>query len=551
MAEQVLNQLISVCSDESTFDLGRVRDFIQSKSDVFSDLGSAFTNNKTSTALLDFVEHAIGDGSNYPQTMYLFPILSVLAIQAPQAHHVAVKYFKLSKFIIMICDPTDESIRKICFFLSKELRDIFGVLTMLAIDVFRTPQVGISVIQRGIELTSQPSFSVVEMDLNAIEEQDRVANGAGSPTTKSSSRGKEKASNKSMGLSSRTVSIQDREADTFDIINVNEDMRGKRAASKGSYSNSEEQVTLHTLTPAHVYFLQLCMEASMFGFAATYMSHPDHTILEINPKANSLKVEDYLLYHYYAGIIYTALKKYSMAMECFENAITVPSEIVSSISFEAVKKAHLVNLLWKNRTYDLPSYTSSAVSRKCKDNLTLYLTITNLVKSDNVQGLQDLIDESKKELEEDGNLGLVRSIQQSIVTKKLKELTSSYITLSLTDLTTKAGLANPSEAEILLLQLIRRGEIDAFIDQSTGMVRFDTSAQSSDSLKTLVQSKNDIEHIATKMHEVMQLSHRLRALKQQVVTSKEYLKSNGVGRTTQSARMPFKYGDDIHIDSDI
>merc|ERR1711871_407586 len=106
-------------------------------------------------------------------------------------------------------------------------------------------------------------------------------------------------------------------------------------------------------------------------------------------------------------------------------------------------------------------------------------------------------------------------IQQSIVTKKLKELTSSYITLSLTDLTTKAGLANPSEAEILLLQLIRRGEIDAFIDQSTGMVRFDTSAQSSDSLKTLVQC-NDIEHIATKMHEVMQLSHRLRALKQQV-----------------------------------
>lgn len=565
MADAVLNRLITVCSDEGV-DFEQVRDFIQSKSDVFADLSEILTNDKNSTSLLDFVENAIGDGSNYPQTTYLFPILSLLAIQAPRARHVAMKYFELSKFIIMNSDPSDAHIRKIYLFLSKELRDILGALTILCTGIFHQPQVGISIMQRGIELTSEPSFALVEMDFKTIEDNENNNTEAlGHMTTKkSSSRTKEKASKKGMigfgpsssqqgppSLSSKTVSIQDREAETFDIISVNSEMLSKNGKGSSGNAGNAGAVTKHTLTPAHVYFLQLCMDSSMFGYASTYMSHPDHIIVEINPKANSLKVEDYLLYHYYAGIIYTALKKYGLAMACFENAITIPSEIVSSISFEAAKKAHLVNLLWKNSTYHLPSYTSSAVSRKCKDTLSTYFNITNLMKSDNVQGLQDLVDERQQELSEDGNLGLVRGIQASIVKKKLKELTSSYITLALTDLTAKAGLSDTAEAEILLLQLIRRGEIDASIDQSTGMVRFDSPESSNHGLSTLVESKNDIEYMASKMHEAMKLSHRLRALKQQVVTSKEYLKSKGVGRGGQSAMMGFKYGDETNIDSDI
>ena len=52
-----------------------------------------------------------------------------------------------------------------------------------------------------------------------------------------------------------------------------------------------------------------------------------------------------LLYYYYGGCIYTALKQFERALFFFEVCITTPTAAVSHIMLEAYKKYQLVGLL--------------------------------------------------------------------------------------------------------------------------------------------------------------------------------------------------------------
>lgn len=53
----------------------------------------------------------------------------------------------------------------------------------------------------------------------------------------------------------------------------------------------------------------------------------------------------FLLYYYYGGMIYTALKRYEQALYCLEVVITTPAYAVSHVMLEAYKKYILVSLI--------------------------------------------------------------------------------------------------------------------------------------------------------------------------------------------------------------
>ena len=53
----------------------------------------------------------------------------------------------------------------------------------------------------------------------------------------------------------------------------------------------------------------------------------------------------FLLYYYYGGMIYAALKNYDRALYFFEVAITTPAMAVSHIMLEAYKKYILISLI--------------------------------------------------------------------------------------------------------------------------------------------------------------------------------------------------------------
>lgn len=53
----------------------------------------------------------------------------------------------------------------------------------------------------------------------------------------------------------------------------------------------------------------------------------------------------FLLYYYYGGMIYTAVKNYERALYFFEVAITTPAVAMSHIMLESYKKYILVSLI--------------------------------------------------------------------------------------------------------------------------------------------------------------------------------------------------------------
>jgi len=52
-----------------------------------------------------------------------------------------------------------------------------------------------------------------------------------------------------------------------------------------------------------------------------------------------------MAYNYYRGMLFTGLKKYAQAIECFKLAIALPTTIVHKVHLESYKKLVLVNLI--------------------------------------------------------------------------------------------------------------------------------------------------------------------------------------------------------------
>lgn len=63
-------------------------------------------------------------------------------------------------------------------------------------------------------------------------------------------------------------------------------------------------------------------------------------------------VKHFLLYYYYGGMIYTAVKKYERAQYFFRVCITTPALAVSHIMLEAFKKYILVSLILEGKVSD-------------------------------------------------------------------------------------------------------------------------------------------------------------------------------------------------------
>ncbi len=72
----------------------------------------------------------------------------------------------------------------------------------------------------------------------------------------------------------------------------------------------------------------------------------------------------------------------------------------------------------------------------------------------------------------DGNWGLACQVAAALPGRAVHRLTSTYLTLPLTDLAAAAGLQGACEAEALVRHMVARGEIFASLDARAGMVAF-------------------------------------------------------------------------------
>ncbi|XP_067928787.1 COP9 signalosome complex subunit 3-like [Watersipora subatra] len=225
------------------------------------------------------------------------------------------------------------------------------------------------------------------------------------------------------------------------------------------------------LTALHSDLCHLCLCTKTFKPALPFL---DVDITDIQRKGNLGRFDSkhFLLYYYYGGMIYAALKNFKRAAFFFEIAVSTPCSAVSAIMVESYKKYVLVHLLAKRIKPAPLKFAPAMFTRQIKNTGMIYDELASAYASSIQSNLQAVVDKHKDRYEQDGNYGLVKQCIRSLYKKNIQKLTRTFLTLSFNDVANRVHLASSSEAERYLLEMIEDEEIYATMNQKDGMVEF-------------------------------------------------------------------------------
>ncbi|OQR79978.1 COP9 signalosome complex subunit 3-like [Tropilaelaps mercedesae] len=266
------------------------------------------------------------------------------------------------------------------------------------------------------------------------------------------------------------------------------------------------------LTALHADLCQLCLRAKCPQAALKIL---DADITDVF-KEKGPNAKYFLLYFYYGGMIYTALKKFERALFFFEAAVTVDSMVVSHIVLEAYKKRILVSLIAHGKVEPLPSWTSSVVDRFARQLSKCYHDLEAAYGSSSVAQVRDLCQKNSERFARDGNTGLVKQCVTALTRKNIKKLTKTFLTLSLADVAQRCELASAREAERQLFNMIEDGEIFASINQKDGMVKFMDNPNK-------FNNANCFLELEEKMRRYMEVNEKVRQLSEEIALDPKFI----------------------------
>ncbi|XP_064609422.1 COP9 signalosome complex subunit 3-like [Liolophura sinensis] len=302
---------------------------------------------------------------------------------------------------------------------------------------------------------------------------------------------------------------------THSLVEKKQPIRGISILEKAI---SKIQLHPAQLTSVHADLCQLCLLAKTFKPALPFLATD---VTDISKEGGHYEAKDFLLYFYYGGMIYTALKDYDRALYFYEVAITTPSMAVSHIMLEAYKKYLLVSLILHGKIPSLPKYTSQVVTRYIKPLCQPYHELSSSYNSNNPADLRATVTKHTETFTRDSNLGLVKQCITSIYKKNIQRLTKTFLTLSLSDMANRVQLSGPKEAEKYVLHMIEDGEIFATINQKDGMVQFHDNPEKYNSAFMLLQLDKE-------MQKCIQLDEKLRDMDREIAVNPQYVqKSSG------------------------
>ncbi|KRT86459.1 hypothetical protein AMK59_1737, partial [Oryctes borbonicus] len=161
----------------------------------------------------------------------------------------------------------------------------------------------------------------------------------------------------------------------------------KKAISKLQLYDSQ-------LTSIHADLCQLCLLAKCFKPALQVLNVDITGICQEGthgPNGAQFDAKYYLLYFYYGGMIYLAVRNLDRSLYFLEVAITTPAHAVSHIMLEAYKKYILVSLLLHGKVQMIPKYTSQVVNRFIKPLSQPYHDLANAFASNNSSELNTVL----------------------------------------------------------------------------------------------------------------------------------------------------------------
>eukprot|EP00906_Rhabdomonas_costata_P027355 RCo038858 len=268
--------------------------------------------------------------------------------------------------------------------------------------------------------------------------------------------------------------------------------------------------TVDDICPAHAEFALLCLLAKNYKVARKVL---DNTVFEVNPKLTGLTPRSFLLYYYYGGMIWVGLKKWQQAFTFFQSVLTMPCSCLSAIMVEAFKKFVIVSLITKGKLDALPKQCSGIVHRTIRRFAMEYVEVATAYGKRETAKVKELVSKHRAIFEEDHNMGLMGQALARYQWQAIQRLTSTYLTLSLSDIASNVGLTDAKEAEAVLVKMIQAGQLSAVISQKDGMVSF-TDDISASAL---------VENLDTDVEAAQKAICRLEALNEEIECSREYL----------------------------
>jgi len=262
--------------------------------------------------------------------------------------------------------------------------------------------------------------------------------------------------------------------------------------------------SLSHLTTIHPVLLKTCVSTRHFTAALPVLAHP---ITTIDTSISDLHYNDNLVYHYAGGMVYAALKRWAEAQEFFEICASSPGPAAAGIQMEALKKLVLVQLIHEGKTTPPPKYIHPVLPRLLKG--TPYSAFANAYPDRRAE-LRSIV-EGEPVFATEKTLGLVLQALERAPRWSIKKLTSTYLTLHLSDIAHAVGIENVDEVRALILDMIASSEISAQLSADGTVSFFDPR---------VAFDKADVDRVLARAQEQAAL---LASLDRGMARNKEYL----------------------------
>ncbi|ORX48928.1 hypothetical protein BCR36DRAFT_584044 [Piromyces finnis] len=290
------------------------------------------------------------------------------------------------------------------------------------------------------------------------------------------------------------------------------------------------QTSPHNLTFLHPIFAKHCLLAKTYSYAKDILSY------DIEDFDSHVNILDFLLYHYYGGMLAIGLSDYNKALTYFRRVISSPCEkVASAIMIESYKKYVLVSILLHGKKQQLPSYTDDDVyknlskSEHCKKYKDLENSFSSLSSEMNMNVIRI---KKLSNFKSKNNKGLVKQTTRAYTRKVIQKLTQTYVTMSFEEIAKEIGLEGENANKIVerhLLSMIENNEIFAYINHSNGgMVSFyddperynnnDTMEKINDCIKAISELNDKVleyNSIINKKH-IVDATKRMKEIKKNI-----------------------------------
>eukprot|EP01059_Diplonema_ambulator_P007432 TRINITY_DN168_c1_g1_i1.p1 TRINITY_DN168_c1_g1~~TRINITY_DN168_c1_g1_i1.p1 ORF type:complete len:435 (+),score=99.48 TRINITY_DN168_c1_g1_i1:76-1380(+) len=230
--------------------------------------------------------------------------------------------------------------------------------------------------------------------------------------------------------------------------------------------------TPNDLTPFHPDYLCLCLIQKQYNQAKDIVSKP---ILSIDPMATGVTPVHMMLYYYYCAMVHIGLKDFKAAIVCLESCMCTPSTCLTAITLQAYKKYILCCLIEEGKVPGaLPKHCPLGVVKLVKKYASVYVDFQALFAGGKVaeNGLAEYLKTHEDALKADKNLGLAKQAVASHKKTLVKQVVSTYTTISMADFAQAINVPTTEEAERLLHHLASTCQLNVTIDVKNRMLHF-------------------------------------------------------------------------------